>query len=60
MRKKRIYNGNKGINLAALVVFLLCLGLYWLHFSAYYKNGGRVYTAEEVADRALKACGMPA
>ena len=23
MRKKRIYNGNKGINLAALVVFLL-------------------------------------
>ena len=42
MRKKRIYNGNKGINLAALVVFLLCLGLYWLHFSAYYKNGGSV------------------
>ena len=35
MRKKRIYNGNKGINPAALVVFLLCLGLYWLHFSAY-------------------------
>ena len=45
MRKKRIYNGNKGINLAALVVFLLCLGLYWLHFSAYYKNGGSVYDA---------------
>ena len=45
MRKKRIYNGNKGINPAALVVFLLCLGLYWLHFSAYYKNGGSVYDA---------------
>ena len=45
MRKKRIYNGNKGINPAALVVFMLCLGLYWLHFSAYYKNGGSVYNA---------------
>ena len=29
MRKKRIYNGNKGINPAALVVFLLCLCLLY-------------------------------